>query len=138
MRHRAAVSDEEVHEHGVPDGWYPDPYDSYYAATYLSAQALRASTCIVDALFFGGATPNRANTSELLPEIIFHATWATWDGATRASYCGDVKRRGFDAAETYGIAMARTWQAQIRAAGSSWSLDDYDLVLDLLDTCESY
>lgn len=113
-------------------------YDSYYAASYLSAQALRASTCIVDALFFGGVTPTRANTSELMPEMIFHATWASWDEATRSTVCGDVKRRGFDAAETYGIAMTRPWQAQIRAAGSSWSLDDYDLVLELLDTCESY
>ena len=73
-----------------------------------------------------------------MPEMLFHATWATWDSATRQTYCLDIKRRGFDAAETYGIALARTWRSQIRSAGSSWPLDDYDLVLDLLDTCESY
>lgn len=82
--------------------------------------------------------PTEANTSQLMPEMLFHATWATWDAATRATYCSDVKRRGFDAAETIGMAMSLTWQGQIRAAGSSWYLDDYDLVLDVLDTCEEY
>ena len=113
-------------------------YEQYNAAPYLSAQALQASTCIVDKLFFGGVRPTEANTSQLMPEMLFHATWATWDAATRATYCSDVKRRGFDAAETIGMAMSLTWQGQIRAAGSSWYLDDYDLVLDVLDTCEEY
>ena len=113
-------------------------YEQYNSARYLSAQALQASTCIVDNLFFGGVRPTEANTSQLMPEMLFHATWATWDAATRATYCSDVKRRGFDAAETIGMAMSRTWQGQIRAAGSSWYLDDYDLVLDVLDTCEEY
>ena len=113
-------------------------YEQYNSARYLSAQALQASTCIVDKLFFGGVRPTEANTSQLMPEMLFHATWATWDAATRATYCSDVKRRGFDAAETIGMAMSRTWQGQIRAAGSSWYLDDYDLVLDVLDTCEEY
>ena len=113
-------------------------YEQYNSARYLSAQALQASTCIVDKLFFGGVRPTEANTSQLMPEMLFHATWATWDAATRATYCSDVKRRGFDAAETIGMAMSRTWQGQIRAAGSSWYLDDYGLVLDVLDTCEEY
>lgn len=113
-------------------------YEDYAAARYLSSQALRASTCIVDKLFFGGLRPTEANTSQLIAEMLFHATWATWDSATRRTYCNDVKRRGFDAAETIGMALSRTWQSQIRAAGSSWYLDDYDLVLDVLDTCEEY
>jgi hypothetical protein len=117
----------------------PQPVGSclrdFHDAPYLSATALQAATCVVDEAFFGGVPPTEDITRNVTGELLFHATWATWSEAERDVYCGMVDRGGFDAAEDIGISLARTWRDQIRAAGSNMALDDYAMVLDVLDTC---
>jgi hypothetical protein len=127
------------------DPWweaFPQPlggcFRDYNEAAYLSAQALTAATCIVDELVFGGTTPTDDAMRNLTGEIVFHATWASWDDATRRVQCQPIKARGFDAAEELGIAAARTWNDQLAGAGADKRFDDYAMVLDFLDVCERY
>jgi hypothetical protein len=113
-------------------------FRDYDEADYLSAQALLAATCIADELAFGGTEPSEDATRNLTGEILFHATWASWDDETRRAQCQPIKSRGFDAAEELGIAAVRTWNDQLAGAGAERRFDDYAMVLDFLDVCEKY
>jgi hypothetical protein len=137
------TGDEREPDAADTDGWWqelPQPVGTclrdFHDAPYLSTQAQEASLCVVDEAFFGGTTPTSDVTRNVTGELLFHATWATWTEADKDLYCGMVLRDGFDAAEDIGISLAQTWRDQIAAAGSDMFLDDYAMVLDVLDTCE--
>jgi hypothetical protein len=140
----AAAMEESLAEREQGDGelyaGFPEPLGrclrQFNEAAYLSPQALAAAECIADELAFGGTTPTDELMRQVTGEMLFHATWATWDEATRDVQCRPIRARGFDAAEDLGIATVRTWNDQLAAAGATRQLDDYAMVLDFLDTCE--